>query len=60
MSGANIPLTEGVREVTGDYLQIWADIELELLAILNEDVPAFNELLRGAGLPEIYVPRPIS
>ena len=60
MSGANIPLTEGVREVTGDYLQIWSDIELELLAILNEDVPAFNELLRGAGLPEIYVPRPIS
>lgn len=60
MAGANLPVTDGVREVTGDYLQIWADIELELMAILNEDVPAFNETLRAAGLPEIYVPRPIS
>ncbi len=60
MAGANIPVTEGVKEVSGDYLQIWADIETELQAILNEDVAAFNETLRAAGLPEIYVARPVS
>ena len=60
MAGANLPVTEGVREVTGDYLQIWSDIETELQAILSEDVQAFNETLREAGLPEIYVPRPVS
>ncbi|MEZ4423495.1 MAG: glycosyl hydrolase [Gemmatimonadota bacterium] len=60
MAGGNLPLTDGVREVTGDYLQIWTDLELQLQTILNEDVPAFNQLLRRAGLPEIYVPRPVS
>ncbi len=60
MAGANVPVTEGVKEVTGDYIQIWTDIETELQVILNEDIPAFNETLRAAGLPEIYLPRPVS
>jgi photosystem II stability/assembly factor-like uncharacterized protein len=60
MGGANIPVTEGVKEVTADYLQVWSDIEAELQVIKNEDVPAFNEILRAAGLPEIYLPRPVT
>ena len=60
MGGANIPLTEGVKEVTADYLKVWSDIEAELQVIKNEDVPEFNEILRAAGLPEIYLPRPVT
>ena len=60
MGGANIPLTEGVREVTEDYLTEWRGIEAELQVIKNEDIPAYNALLREAGLPEIYVPRPVT
>jgi len=60
MGGANIPVTEGVKEVTGDYLIIWSDIEEELQTIMNQDIPAYNQILRGAGLPEIYLPRPIT
>jgi hypothetical protein len=60
IGGANIPLTEGVKEVTADYLKVWSDIEAELQVIKNEDVPAFNEILRAAGLPEIYLPRPVT
>ncbi len=60
MGGANLPLTEGVRDVTRDYLQMWTDLAVELQRIKSEDVPAFNEILRAAGLPEIYLPRPIS
>ncbi|MDH5760787.1 MAG: glycosyl hydrolase [Gemmatimonadota bacterium] len=60
MGGANLPLTEGVREVTGDYLEEWSGIEVQLRSILNEDIPAYNEILRAAGLPEIYLPRPVT
>jgi photosystem II stability/assembly factor-like uncharacterized protein len=60
IGGANLPLTQGVRDVTGDYLKAWSDLAAVLQRIENEDVPAFNETLRNAGLPEIYLPRPIS
>ncbi len=60
IGGANIPVTEGVKEVTGDYLQIWSEIEAELQVIKGQNVPAFNERLREAGLPLIYLPRRVS
>ena len=60
IGGANIPVTDGVRDVTRDYQAEWAEYEVELQAILNEDIPAFNRVLRAAGLPEIYVPRPVT
>jgi hypothetical protein len=61
MSGANIPVTAGVREVTGDYLDEWAGHRADLVS-LRDDIRAFNEVLRAAGLPEIYLggPRPIT
>jgi photosystem II stability/assembly factor-like uncharacterized protein len=60
IGGANIPVTEGVREVTADYLDVWSGIQAELQAIKNEDIPAYNEVLRRAGLPEIYLPTPVT
>lgn len=60
IGGANIPITTGVREVTRDYEAEWAEIEAELRAILDEDIPAYNRILRQAGLPEIYLPRPVT
>ena len=60
MGGATLPLTQGVRDVTRDYLNVWSGLATELQRIKSEDVPAFNQTLRAAGLPEIYLPRPIS
>lgn len=60
ISGANIPVTQGVRDVTRDYLATWAALEAELQLIRTESVEAYNEILRDVGLPELYVPRPIS
>jgi hypothetical protein len=60
MGGANLPLTQGVRDVTGDYLTEWSELATRLQIIKSRDIPAFNETLRAAGLPEIYLPRPIS
>jgi hypothetical protein len=60
MGGANLPLSQGMRDVTRDYLSIWTDLETRLQVIKGEDVPAFNEVLARAGLPLLYVPTPIS
>ena len=60
MGGANIPVTDGVREVTADYLTQWREIQAELQRIKRQDIPAFNVVLRAAGLPELYLPRPVT
>jgi hypothetical protein len=60
ISGANIPVTQGVRDVARDYRAEWAGYEAELQRILSEEVAAYNRVLREAGLPEIYVPRPVT
>ncbi len=60
ISGANIPVTSGVREVADDYGVEWAGHRTDLAA-LKERIRAFNSRLLAAGLPEIYLPpRPIS
>jgi photosystem II stability/assembly factor-like uncharacterized protein len=60
MSGANIPVTQGVRDVTTDYLAKWQDLQAALQTVRTRDIPAFNEVLQRAGLPVLYLPRPIS
>jgi photosystem II stability/assembly factor-like uncharacterized protein len=60
IAGANIPVTDGVREVSADYLEEWRLIAVELQSIKTRDIPALNEILRAAGLPEIYLPRPVT
>jgi hypothetical protein len=60
MSGANIPLTQGVRDAATDYLAAWAELEADLQVVKRRDIPAFNEVLERAGLPTLYLPRPIS
>jgi len=57
LSNGNVPVTEGTKEVTKDYLQEWRGIERELQSIKTQNIPAFNELLSEAGLPMIYLPK---
>lgn len=60
MGGNELPLNQGWRDVTADYLAVWNDLETQLQILKSRDIPGFNEVLRRAGLPELYVPRPIS
>jgi len=60
IGGANIPVTDGVGEVTIDYLDEWSGYRTELQIIKNQDIPALNQILRAAGLPEIYLPTPVT
>lgn len=52
----NLPVTQGTREVTKDYLQQWDKLRSDLQHIRNDDVAKYNEVLKGAGLPELYWP----
>ena len=60
IGGANIPVTDGVKEVATDYLAVWSAYQVDLEA-LKDRIREFNGELRAAGLPEIYMaPRPIT
>jgi photosystem II stability/assembly factor-like uncharacterized protein len=52
----NLPITQGMRDVTEDYLQQWQALKSSLKNIENTEVKNYNELLEAAGLPELYWP----
>ncbi len=56
ISGGNLPVSQGMRDVTQDYLQQWKLLDADLQTIKNEDVTRFNAILKQAGLPELYWP----
>jgi hypothetical protein len=56
MHGSDIPLTDGFRDVTRDYLENWAVHENELARIKNEDIATFNSVARSAGVAELHIP----
>ncbi|WP_421809453.1 WD40/YVTN/BNR-like repeat-containing protein [Flagellimonas sp.] len=52
----NLPVSQGMRDVTRDYLAQWTALKGELQHIKAQDVAQYNTLLQGAGLPELYWP----
>ncbi len=52
----NLPVSQGMRDVTRDYLAQWTALKGELQHIKAQDVARYNTLLQGAGLPELYWP----
>jgi hypothetical protein len=56
MHGSDIPLTDGFRDVTRDYLENWVVHENELARIKNEDIATFNSVARSAGVAELHIP----
>ncbi|MEP3210011.1 MAG: glycosyl hydrolase [Maribacter sp.] len=52
----NLPVTQGVRDVTKDYLGQWRILEARLQSIKSEHITKYNAQLKSAGLPEIYWP----
>ncbi len=56
MHGSDIPLTEGFRDVTRDYLAVWAQYDAELTRIRTEEVAAFNDIANAAGTAAVRIP----
>lgn len=53
----NLPVTQGTRDVTKDYLQQWSSLKSSLSDLKNNEVSKYNQLLKGVGLPELYWPQ---
>ncbi len=53
----NLPVTQGVRDVSKDYLQQWNTLKSSLQKIKENDISPYNALLKNAGLPELYWPQ---
>jgi photosystem II stability/assembly factor-like uncharacterized protein len=53
----NLPVTQGTRDVTKDYLQQWNILKTNLQEFINKKVSEYNQLLKNEGLPEVYWPQ---
>ncbi|RYC52694.1 hypothetical protein DN53_00300 [Flagellimonas olearia] len=52
----NLPVSQGMRDVTRDYLAQWTALKGELQSLKTQEVAQYNTLLQGTGLPELYWP----
>ena len=53
MHGSEIPLTNGFRDVTRDYIAVWQEYGVELARIQNDEVGAFNAVAREHGVADV-------
>ena len=56
MGGSQIPLTDGFKDVTRDYLRIWDGFSADLARINGRDIDAFNAIAKIAGVAEVHIP----
>lgn len=57
MHGSDIPLTDGFKDVTEDYLNVWSIHKSELLRIKDEEIASFNVAASAAGVAEVHIPQ---
>ncbi len=57
MGVGNVPVTQGTRDVTKDYLEHWKTFKAELEKIISADITKYSDMLKGAGLPEFINPK---
>lgn len=53
----NLPVSQGVRNVSKDYLDQWNVLKSELEEIRTKDISEFNGLLERTELPMLYMPQ---
>jgi len=57
MGDGNVPVTQGTKDVTVDYLEQWKIFKAELEEIISKDISKYSDMLKGAGLPEFMSPK---
>jgi len=57
MGDGNVPVTQGTKDVTVDYLEQWKIFKAELEEIISKDISKYSDILKGAGLPEFMSPK---
>ena len=56
MGTSQLPLTDGFKDVSRDYLGNWDGHRATLARIKEQDVAAFNAVARDAGVAEVRIP----
>lgn len=56
MGSSQIPLTQGFKDVTRDYLNVWDGYRAELEEITGDKIAAFNRVAQAAGIAEVHIP----
>ncbi|WP_415059488.1 WD40/YVTN/BNR-like repeat-containing protein [Congregibacter sp.] len=56
MHGSDLPLTDGFKEVTADYLKVWSGYNAQLMQIRGEQISAFNTAAQATGASSIKIP----
>lgn len=56
ISGAGIPVNNGMSEVADRYMAEWMAVKTEYANLMSNDVKAYNQAMENAGLPKIYLP----
>lgn len=56
MGSSQIPLTDGFKDVTRDYLEVWNGHNTDLADIKGNDISAFNAMAKASGVAEVQIP----
>ncbi|MFT4769814.1 MAG: photosystem II stability/assembly factor-like uncharacterized protein [Glaciecola sp.] len=56
MHDSQLPLTDGFKDVTGDYLKVWAGYEVQLGDIRGNELNSFNRIATQRGVSTIKLP----
>lgn len=56
MHASQLPLTDGFKDVTRDYLKVWEDYETQLQDIRGKQLNSFNLLAEQSGVSRLKLP----
>jgi hypothetical protein len=56
MHASDLPLTDGFKDVTRDYLDVWSGYNEQLMRIRSEEIAAFNSVADAGGASTIKLP----
>lgn len=56
MHGSELPLTQGFRDVTRDYLAVWEGYAEQLERLQGVEIADFNAVARDAGISPLVIP----
>ncbi len=55
LNRGDLPINDGIREVSKKYLNKWQALKVELDKIKNEDIKEFNKKMKASGFPILFL-----
>ena len=55
LNRGDLPINNGIKEVSKKYLNEWQALKVELEKIKNEDIKEFNKKMKLSGFPILFL-----